>query len=275
MNKDNPPSKDYLWLQLRELPYFRGLMRAVEASFYSQVDLPGPILDVGCGDGHFVTTAFDQPIDVGMDPWRAPLGEAALRGGYHLLVQADGENMPFPDNSFGSAFSNSVLEHIPHLESVLAEVRRVLKPGAPFVFCGPNHNFLASLSIGRFLDRLGLRTIGDAYRAFFNRISRHYHSDSPEVWQARLKQAGFAVERWWHYYPPQALHVTEWGHYFGLPSLLSKKLTGRWILSPTPWNLVLTESYTRRYYQEAVRAVFEPCEHGVCTFYITRKVEKG
>jgi hypothetical protein len=29
--------KDYLWLNLRELPYFRGLMRAVEASYYAQL----------------------------------------------------------------------------------------------------------------------------------------------------------------------------------------------------------------------------------------------
>ena len=260
------PTKDYLWLHLIELPYFRGLMRAVEASFYRQLDLPAPILDVGCGDGHFATTAFEAPIDVGLDPGGAPLREAARRGGYRLLVQADGGKMPFPEASFSSAFSNSVLEHIPHLEAVLAEVHRVLKPGAPFVFCGPNHTFLANLSIGRTLDRLGFTRLGDAYRGFFNRISRHYHSDSPEVWLARLQQAGFAVERWWHYYPPEALHVTEWGHYFGLPSLVSKALTGRWILAPTRWNLALTEAFTRRYYQEAA-----PCEKGVCTFYVTRK----
>jgi hypothetical protein len=60
--------KDYLWLNLRELPYFRGLMRAVEASFYARLDLPGPVLDVGSGDGQFVTVAFDQLIDVGIDP---------------------------------------------------------------------------------------------------------------------------------------------------------------------------------------------------------------
>ena len=61
--------KDYLWLHLRDLPYFRALMRAVEASFYAHLDLPRPILDVGSGDGHFASVAFDQPFDVGIDPW--------------------------------------------------------------------------------------------------------------------------------------------------------------------------------------------------------------
>ena len=48
-NRPPDPPKDYLWLHLRELPYFRSLMRAVEASFYAGLDLPSPLLDVGCG----------------------------------------------------------------------------------------------------------------------------------------------------------------------------------------------------------------------------------
>lgn len=268
------PSKDYLWLHISELPYFRGLMRAVEASFYPQFDLPGPILDVGCGDGHFVTIALDKTVDVGLDPWWGPLKEAAQRNrtataqrpGYRVLVQGDGSKMPFPDNFFGSAFSNSVLEHIPHVDVVLAEVARVLKPGAPFVFCGPNHRFLSSLSFGNFLDKVRLRPLGDRYRAFFNRISRHYHDPKPEVWQQRLEEVGLTVERWWYYYPPDALHVTEWGHYFGLPALVSKKLTGRWVLVPTRWNLALTDRYVRQHYQPA-----QTCKDGVCTFFVARK----
>jgi ubiquinone/menaquinone biosynthesis C-methylase UbiE len=263
---ENPPSKDYLWLHLIELPYFRGLMRAVEASFYPQIDLPEPVLDVGCGDGHFVTVAFDKPIDVGIDPWWGPLREAQSRKGYRLLLQGGGGQMPFPDGYFGSAFSNSVLEHIPHVENVLAEVARVLKPGAPFVFCGPNHRFLASLSISNFLDRLGLRPLGNAYRGFFNRISRHYHDPQPEIWQSRLEKNGFEVERWWYYYSPEALHVTEWGHYLGLPALVSKKLTGRWVIAPTRWNLALTDRFVRRHYQPA-----QEDEQGVCTFIIARR----
>jgi len=262
----NPdPSRDYLWFNLCELPYFRSLMRAVEASYYSDIDLPEPVLDVGCGDGHFVTVAFDRLIDVGLDPGRAPLQEAAKRGGYHSLVQADGGLMPFPNSHFASAFSNSVLEHIPQVESVLKEIARVLKPGAPFVFCGPNQNFLAALALGRVLDRAHLRRLGDAYRAFFNRISRHYHSDSPDVWQARLERTGFRLHETWNYYPPAALQVTEWGHYFGLPSLLAHAFTGRWILIHQRWNLALTESYTRRYFDPS------PCQDGVCSFYIARR----
>ncbi len=133
--------KDYLWLHLRELPYFRSLMRAVEARFYRDIQFPAPVLDVGCGDGHFATIAFDHPLDVGLDPWEGPIREASKRGIYRQLVRADGAKMPFPDAYFASSFSNSVLEHIPHLESVIAETARVLNLGLYLLFVCPTTTF--------------------------------------------------------------------------------------------------------------------------------------
>ncbi|HOG78456.1 MAG TPA: methyltransferase domain-containing protein, partial [Anaerolineaceae bacterium] len=101
-------SKDHLWLQLKSMPYFRGLLRAVEARFYDDITLTGPVLDLGCGDGHFASVVFDHPLDVGLDPWTAPLVEAAGRRVYNLPIQAAGAQMPFPDAYFNSAISNSV-----------------------------------------------------------------------------------------------------------------------------------------------------------------------
>ncbi len=219
--------RDFLWEQISGMPYFRGVLRAVEARVYQDFELPGPVLDLGCGDGHFATVAFDRKLDVGLDPWTGPVREAAQRGGYHLVIQGAGDRIPFADGYFSSAVSNSVLEHIPDLDAVMAEMARVLRPGAVFIFCVPNHQFLANLSVSNFFDRVGLKGLADAYRAFFNRISRHHHCDSPEVWSERLNRAGFEVERWWHYFSPRALHTLEWGHYFGLPSLICQKLFKR------------------------------------------------
>lgn len=265
---NNRTEKDYLWLNIRELPYFRGLLRAVEARFYKNIELPKPVLDIGCGDGQFASIAFDSPIDVGLDPWWEPLQEAKTRGFYKMLTQANGEKMPFPDNYFGSAVSNSVLEHIQQLDKVIIEIGRVLKPGAPFVFAVPNHNFTDSLMIGKFLNKLHLNSLGDSYRTWFNKIARHQHLDSPAVWKKRLEKADIHIEEYWHYYDPDSLAVTEWGHFFGLPSLVTKKLFGRWILIPSHSNLFLTERLTRPHYEK------EPgCENGTCTFYVTRRNE--
>lgn len=259
--------KDFLWLHLRELPYFRSLVRAVEARFYQDFDLPAPVLDVGCGDGHFASLTFDRPLDVGIDPWTGPLRLASRTGAYRLVVQGDAGLMPFPDGYFASALSNSVLEHIPHVEAVLAETARVLRPGGLFLFCVPNHNFLPSLSVSGALDALHLRPLGNAYRTFFNRISRHLHCDPPEVWQPRLEQAGFRLERFWHYIPPRGLHVVEWGHYFGAPSLAWHFIARRWILVPQPWNLALTRRIVQPFYES------DPvCPDGVYSFYVARRV---
>ena len=254
-----------MWLNLCDLPYFRALLRAVEARVYQNYMLPGPVLDLGCGDGHFASIAFDNPLDVGIDPWRGPLREAIKRGSYRYTIEGSGDYLPFANDSFSSAISNSLLEHIPDIDAVLRDLARVLKPGAVFIFCVPNHNFLANLSISSFFDRLGLRVIADAYRAFFNRISRHQHCDPPNVWEDRLGKAGYIVDCWWHYFSPGALHTLEWGHYFGLPSLVVQKLFGRWILAPYWWNLGITERIVQRYYNEEME---QP--DGAYTFYVTR-----
>ncbi|HEY9528095.1 MAG TPA: class I SAM-dependent methyltransferase [Anaerolineales bacterium] len=262
----NEQPKDFLWLNIRDLPYFRALLRAVEAKFYEEFHLAVPTLDVGCGEGHFASLIFNRKIEVGLDPSHESLHEASGRDVYQLLTEADGGKMPYPGGYFSSAFSNSVLEHIPHVEKVLAETARVLKPGALFAFCVPNHRFNGSLSVSRFFEKLHLPGLAKLYRTFFTFIARHRHLDSPEVWKKRLEASGFVVEKWWDYFPPDALAVLEWGHYLGLPSLLIRKLTGRWILVPAYWNLMPTY----RLLQPHAEAV--ACDDGVCTFYLARRV---
>jgi hypothetical protein len=97
------------------------------------------------------------------------------------------------------------------------------------------------------------------------RTSRTYNADYPDVWEERLERAGFKLVEWWHYFSPEALHVLEWGHWFGLPSLVSKKFTGRWILSPTRWNLAVTERFVRPYADDA------RIPDGTYSFFIARK----
>ncbi|MGB9776770.1 MAG: methyltransferase domain-containing protein [Anaerolineae bacterium] len=247
-------SPDLFWLHLRDLPAFRALLRATEARFYISLPFPEPVLDLGCGDGHFGAVALPRPPDVGLDPDARPLREARQRGAYRLLLQADGACLPFPDATFGTVVSNCVLEHIPHGEPVVREVARVLRPGGRFYFSVPGPDFLALLSIGRALDRLGLRPLGNLYRAFFHRISRHYYYDGVEGWRARLERAGLQLLDAQPYLSPRALAAVEWGHYFGFPSLVAKQLTGRWVLWPARPNLWLTERLFRPFYEEAPSA---------------------
>jgi SAM-dependent methyltransferase len=258
--------KDFLWLHLRELPYFRSILRAVEARFYQGLDLPKPILDVGCGDGHFATVVFDSPIDVGIDLHLPSLREANRRGAYRLLLDTDGTRLPIRSASLGSAFSNSVLEHLPDLDGVLAEIARTLKPGAPLFFTVPNPGYRTELSFPRFLASVGLSRAARAYQGYFMWMSRTRNMMYEAEWAERLGRAGLAVERTARYFSPAALHALEWGHYFGAPSLVARWLTGHWIVAPHRWNLWLTERLTRRYYLET------PCSDGTYSFYLARKM---
>jgi len=260
-HRQNP----YLYPHLRSLPFFRSLLRAVEASFYADIDLPHPILDVGSGDGHFASLSFSNKIDVGIDPWGALMAEAKSYGAYLSLVVADGASMPFPTGHFASAMSNSVLEHIPQLDAVLSEIGRVLSSGATFVFCVPNHHWRQGLAVPPALRKIGLSRLANVYADWFVRITRHYHMLDPEEWRERLDRAGFELVQWWHYFPPQALAVLEWGHYLGLPSLLTRKLFGRWILAPTKWNLSLTEQLLQPY------AGNEKTALGTYSFFLARR----
>ena len=114
--------------QLFHLPYFRGMLRAVEQSFYERLELKEPIYDLGAGDGHFAWALFDSQAVVGLDPWWQPLTEAQELKVYPLLLQADGAAVPAADASFATAISNSVLEHVGEIQTVLNEVGRVLSP---------------------------------------------------------------------------------------------------------------------------------------------------
>ena len=259
-------SQDHLWRQISSLPYFRGLLRAVEARFYENIDLPSPTLDLGCGDGHFAFLTFSRKLEVWIDPWEGPLQQAKRSGAYATLVKESGDRIPYADGYFASVISNSVLEHIPELDPVIREVSRVLKSGGPFIFCVPNHQFLDNLSISNILEKLKLKRLAVQYRRFFIRITRHHHCDDPETWKKRLEENGFELVDWWHYFSPSAFHVLEWGHYFGLPSLVSKKLFGRWILAPYHWNLFPVEMITRSLYNENS---IQPA--GSYTFFIARK----
>lgn len=55
------------------------------------------------------------------------------------LIDYDGRNIPLPDASVGAVFSSNVLEHVPDLEQMHSEIRRVLAPGGYGIHAMPTH----------------------------------------------------------------------------------------------------------------------------------------
>ena len=266
LGERNPLSDDLLWQHLKELPAFRALLRAVEARFYQDwLPLDEPVLDLGCGDGHFASVAFPAPLLAGIDPAGSVLREARDRHAYQMVARSLGSALPFADNTFATVVSNSVLEHIPDLAPVLAEAARVLRPGGCLIFCVPGGRFTELLFFTQLFRTLRMQGLARGYERYFNRISRHYHCDGVEVWQARLVATGLEIRQCFTYFSTRALHALDLGHYVGVPSLVAKKTVGRWILVPTRWNLALTERWLRPLYEEPRPEV------GAYLFFVAQK----
>ena len=149
------------------------------------LELSGPLLDLGCGDGSVAASLFRE-IDMGLDLERASLERALSLSSYSACVQGDARAMPFKSQSFGVVFSNSVIEHIPGLENVLAESSRILRGGGHLLVTTPSVYFAEELPFSRLFHRLGLSSLGVRYGAVRNRRLYHFNILDSDDWKQHL-----------------------------------------------------------------------------------------
>lgn len=109
------------------------------------------VLDVGCGVGNDLSRFCKGGSDVfGIDiaPRSIELAndnfsQRGLKGEFLVM---NGEQMIFPDDSFDVVYCHTVLHFTPRPEKMIAEIRRVLKPGGAAILMTVNRrswlNFL-------------------------------------------------------------------------------------------------------------------------------------
>jgi ubiquinone biosynthesis O-methyltransferase len=102
------------------------------------------ILDLGCGDGCLSYCMAQRGAQViGIDNER--LGIELAQHNLHstsiksrcTFIVGSAYELPFPDNSFDHVVSCEVIEHVQFPERMIAEARRVLRPGGKFVLTTP------------------------------------------------------------------------------------------------------------------------------------------
>ncbi|GAB3183364.1 class I SAM-dependent methyltransferase [Nesterenkonia halophila] len=135
----------------------------------------GPMLDVGCGPGHWTALLAEGGREVlGVDVSAEMIASARARWQVPEFRQADAEGLPVPTASRGAVLAWYSLIHLPpeRLPTGLAEISRVLAPGG-------------SLLLGFFR--------GEAGERFEHAVTPAWYW-SPEMLEELLAEAGFAVE---------------------------------------------------------------------------------
>lgn len=120
-------------------PRYRLKRRALEAArIVRQHAAENPrILDVGTADGlmlDIVCQATHPSLAVGIDlSWELLQTNARKVP----ILMADAERLPFSASSFDAVIATAIIEHVPHPDKFVDEIRRVLKPNGVCVITTP------------------------------------------------------------------------------------------------------------------------------------------
>jgi ubiquinone/menaquinone biosynthesis methyltransferase len=166
------------------------------------------VLDLACGTGDLAWSAAAEGATVtGLDltPRMIALARAKARAGNGAVRAAflvgDMMRLPLGSSSFDVVTTGYGLRNVPVVESAIAEIRRVLRPGGLFLsldFNRPDEAwlrgiYLAYLTLVGSIVGLALHGDPDTYRYIPESI-RHYPGAEGIV--ARLRAAGFERVRW-------------------------------------------------------------------------------
>ena len=123
--------------------WIKGFTDGVDPEYTDQIipiavsELAGikTVLDVGCGDGQIGRAlSANGAAVVGVDPTWGQISVAAERGKGPLYACASASSLPVANASCDAVLACLVFEHIDDVDSAIAEISRVLKPGGVFAF---------------------------------------------------------------------------------------------------------------------------------------------
>jgi len=148
----------------------------------------GRVLDIGCGSYPLFLVGSDFAEKYGLDRVSISRPDELRDGGLKLLeydVQT-GSALPFPPDHFDVVTMLAVFEHLepPVLSRLLAEIRRVLKPGGIYVLTTPAH----------WTDWL-LKLLGRLRLVSHEEIDEHQGSYRHSAIRSYLEEAGFTADR--------------------------------------------------------------------------------
>lgn len=178
--------------------------------------LSDPVLDIGCGDGAISKVFFSRRLDAGLDISPRAIRAARALGQYKRLDCGDARMMPYEKESFQSVWSNCVLEHIPGISQVLAEVHRVLRPGGYLLMTVPSEKWHEYLYFYTLFRRFHLGNLGSCLLKIHDRLENIVNIFCPSRWKKLLEANGLKLVTYEYYVSPEAaLYITKWAGLIG------------------------------------------------------------
>jgi SAM-dependent methyltransferase len=209
-----------------------------------------PALDLGSGDGIFATLAGFPDRGAGIDMDLPSLAAAARSRRGPPPVVSDAGRLPVRDRRIGTCLSNSVLEHLPDLDSCLNEVARAVRPGGYFIF---------SMTLGMFTLQLRHLTGERDAKRWIETFGHFQEPDGSELIR-KLESRGFSVEECIDYQPIEATAV-----YRFLVSPVFQFVERR-------LRFLQSAGFRRRLAARVARSISgTPAGKGACCFIVARK----
>jgi len=200
----NDHLSDVLGYYVAHSPPDHALWKTIEWRLFREYEYPGPVLDLGCGDGIFAELVSDEPLCSGIDIRHNRVRQARRAGVYRLAVTGDAAAMPYADARFGTVLSGCAMEHVPPMPELLQEIRRVLKPGGCLITTVPSGYFSEYLWLPGVLRRWGLDGAATRYGKLIGRLLTIFHMYHPATWERLLADAGLELVEARHFLSPEA-----------------------------------------------------------------------